>query len=226
MDTSTWLLEARMFPIGSAMQLCNMIRALHTKRQLTFVVLLTALICSMGCSSPAYIWAKDVPAERAKPAVETNTIHRGDIIGITVMGHATLSGQQTVGDDGTISMSDVGTLNVSDKTVQQAAQLIEEQLGKILTSPKVSVLVVSRFLEVSILGEVSSPGKYRVQTGDGVANALALAGGLTEFGHPSQIYLVRASEPHRIRFRLKDLLSGGNSARAFALRDGDILVVE
>ena len=111
-------------------------------------------------------------------------------------------------------------------TNAQAEELTAQRLMNILKAPKVSILVVTRFLEVSVLGEVRNPGKYPVQSGDGVANAIALAGGITEFGNSNEIYLVRDAEPLRIRFRLRDLLRGGDSARRFALRDGDILVVK
>ena len=77
-----------------------------------------------------------------------------------------------------------------------------------------------------MLGEVRSPGKYQLKSGDGVATAIAISGGITEFGNDNSVYLVREDEPMRIRFRMKDLVRGGKSARAFALRDGDLLVVE
>ena len=98
--------------------------------------------------------------------------------------------------------------------------------AKIIAEPKVAIVVVSRSIDVTVLGEVSRQGKYKLKAGDGVPNALALAGGVTEFGNENAVYLVRSNEPLRIRFRMKDLLQGGNSATAFALRDGDLIVVE
>jgi protein involved in polysaccharide export with SLBB domain len=143
-----------------------------------------------------------------------------------VVGQATLSGVQTVGADGTILITDVGTVVLGGATVQEAAARIEQRFANILQSPQVSVIVVTRMIEVTLLGEVRTPGKYPLQSGDGVASAIALAGGLTEYANSSAIYLVRQGEPLRIRFRMRDLLKGGESARAFALRDGDILLVD
>lgn len=148
------------------------------------------------------------------------------MVAITVVGQVALSGTQTVGADGSVVIPDLGTVPLDGTTVEQANARIEQRLLSILQSPKVSVVVVTRMIEVSLLGEVHTPGKYALQSGDGVANAIALAGGLTEYANSSAIYLIRSGEPYRIRFRMKSLLRGGDSARAFALRDGDILLVE
>lgn len=191
--------------------------------------LLLALVLgtfSLGCSSTPYVWAQDIPKERSEPDPARTTLAAGDVIAMTVLAQTALSGQQPVGVDGTITIPNVGAVPVAGKTTKQAEDVIERNLTSILTEPKVSVVVISRSIEVSILGEVQRPGKFQLKSGDGLASALALAGGVTEFGNENAIYLVRDTEPLRIRFRLKDLVRGGRSARAFALRDGDLLVIE
>lgn len=187
--------------------------------------LFLAFLPHLACTTANYVWASQIPIDRAQPAPESKLIGRGDVISISVVGQAALSTSQPVGSDGSVVIPDVGAVSVGGLTTDQAEKAIEGRLSSMFKSPKVSLLVVTRFIEVSLLGEVQNPGKYAVQSGDGVANAIALAGGLTEFGSPNEIYLVRSGEPLRIRFRMKDLLKGGDSARRFALRDGDILVV-
>jgi polysaccharide export outer membrane protein len=179
-----------------------------------------------GCSSAGYVWADQIPKVRAQPAPESNVIGQSDVISLSVVGHPELTATQPVGVDGSVVLPNVGAIPVGGLTIAQAEALTAQRLANILQSPKVSILVVTRFIQVSLLGEIRSPGKYSVQSGDGVADAIALAGGITEFGNSSEIYLVRAGEPLRIRFRLRDLLQGGDSARTFALRHGDILVVK
>jgi len=148
------------------------------------------------------------------------------VVNITVLGQASLSSIATVNADGTVNLPNVGAVMIAGQTQAEAATTIERSLANILQQPRVSVTVVSRMIQVSLLGEVRNPVKYLVQSGDGIATVLAQAGGLTEFAGKSSIYLVRESEPRRIRFRFDDLLSGGNSARAFILLDGDILLVK
>lgn len=196
------------------------------KRILAVALLSVSLTALNGCAKTPYTWASDIPAERAQPAPERKTIESGDVILVTVLAQDTLSGQHVIGADGTIALPNVGTVAVAGQSVKNAEAAIKQRLTSILNEPVVSIVVVTRTIEVSILGEVSTPGKYQLRPGDGVASALAVAGGLNEFGDENSVYLVRSGEPLRIRFRLKDLVRGGDSARSFALRDGDLLVVE
>src|SRR5690606_31387429 len=137
-----------------------------------------------------------------------------------------LSGPHTVGIDGTISVPDVGAVALGGMTSKEANKAVETALSKILAAPKVTVVIVASTIEVTVLGEVGAQGKHQLKSGDGVAEAIAMAGGMGEFGNPTRIFLVRSGEPRRIRFRMKGLLRGGDSARKFALQDGDLIVVE
>lgn len=188
-------------------------------------MLLIALL-ALGCSKAPFVWAADVPAERAAPEEASKLLQGGDIISVSVLGQEEMSARHTVGADGTILLPSVGAVAIAGKTAKEAEAVLVSRLATVLEEPRVSVLVISRQIEIGILGEVTSPGKYQLRNGDGVAAAIAVAGGLTEFGNANGIYLIRESEPRRIRFRMQELLLGGNSARAFALRDGDIVFVE
>lgn len=179
-----------------------------------------------GCSKTPYVWAESIPADRAAPAEDRQKIAAGDSVSIVVKGHPDFSGPQTVGSDGNVILANIGSVGIGGLAPKEAASTISSRLSRLIDSPSVSVSVLSRSVSVTVLGEVNTPGKYVLKSGDGVAAAIALAGGLTEFAKRNSIYLIRSNEPTRIRFRMKDLLRGGNSARAFALRDGDLLTVE
>jgi polysaccharide export outer membrane protein len=61
----------------------------------------------------------------------------------------------------------------------------------------------------------------------GVAQALAAAGGLTDYANRDRIFVVRSSgNPSRVRFTFNDLASGEATATRFTLRKGDVVVVE
>lgn len=190
------------------------------------VVALLLLMTVSACSTTPYVWAADLPQERARPDPERATFAAGDGLVVTVSGEEGLSGAHVVGIDGTIALPNVGAVHISGLSTKAAESAVKKRLSRILAEPHVSIVVISRSIEISVLGEVTSRGKYLLKAGDGVATALALAGGVTEFGNKNAIFLIRATEPLRIRFRMKDLLRGGSSAEAFALRDGDLLVVE
>jgi polysaccharide export outer membrane protein len=60
-----------------------------------------------------------------------------------------------------------------------------------------------------------------------VADALAAAGGLTEFAHKDRIYVLRRQPtPVRIRFQFNQLFEQGNLAARFTLRPGDVVLVD
>ncbi len=190
------------------------------------LLLLLLTTCVTGCSKAPYVWASQVSAERAAPREDFKTIRSGDIVAVAVVGQPLMSAEHTVGADGTIALPNVGSVYLGGKSRPEAEKELQAKFAQILESPRVSLVIVSRHIEVSVLGEVRSPGKYQLKSGDGVATAIAISGGITEFGNDNSVYLVREDEPMRIRFRMKDLVRGGKSARAFALRDGDLLVVE
>lgn len=189
-------------------------------------LLLFAILFLTACSTTPYVWGNDLPPERAKPEEPSKTINPGDTISVLVAAQPAMSGEHQVGTDGTVVIPNAGAVKVGGETPSKAAATIERQLSTILQEPNVTVVMGARRVEVDVLGEVQKPGKYMVQSGDGVASAIALAGGLTEFASRNSIYVVRPGEPLRIRFRMEDLVRGGDSARSFALRSGDLLVVE
>ena len=131
-----------------------------------------------------------------------------------------------MGADGAITLPEIGAVKVVGHPPEEAGRVLTVRIAAIIQAPRVSVVVAQRKLQVAILGEVRTPGKYQLATGDGVVEAVASAGGLGEFANGNAIYLVREDEPVRIRFRMKDLLRGGAGARSFTLRDGDLIIVE
>lgn len=196
-------------------------------RQLAHLCIVLILLgSSVGCGGPSYVWARDVPPDRALPASGDERIRLGDTVAVTVSGQPQLSGTFLVGADGAVTLPDVGAIRLAGNRPEEAARLLTTRIATIIQAPRVSVVVAQRRVQVAILGEVRSPGKYQLAAGDGVVEAIATAGGLGEFANGNAIYLVRADEPVRIRFRMKDLLKGGASARSFILRDGDLLIVE
>lgn len=202
------------------------LREALVKAPLALICAYCCLVCLACGGGAAYVWASEVPQERASLPPASEIIRPGDVVAVTVAGQATLSGQFTVGADGTVTLPDVGPVPIGGKRPNQAVAVLAARVATIIESPRVSAVVVQRRVEVAVLGQVRTPGKYLLTAGNGIVEAIAMAGGLGEFANSSAIYLVRESEPVRIRFRMKDLVAGGTSARSFPLKDGDLLIVE
>ncbi|HSC86079.1 MAG TPA: polysaccharide biosynthesis/export family protein [Polyangiaceae bacterium] len=187
------------------------------------IPLVALLGLGTACAPTApFVWASDVHAQPEETAASPGPIRAGDTLTVVVEGHDNMSGTPVVSTTGFIVVPTVGPILVLARTPEEVKVDLTKRLSASLENPQVSVVIAARRLQISVLGEVKAPGKYLADPSDGVANALALAGGLTEFADDDSIFLVRGSQT-RVRFRMTDLTSGKTPVR---LLDHDLIVVE
>lgn len=184
-----------------------------------------------GCpasSGGPYVWAKDYAAP-ARPE-GAYTIGVGDLLNVQVYDNEKLSTRARVRADGKISVPLISDVSVEGKSPNQLAREIENTLKvqNLVLSPRVNVVVEEvQPLKVSVLGAVSRAGMLSLDPGSGLAEALASAGGLTEFAHRDQIYVLRKTpQPVRIRFTFDSLVDGSGPAASFRLQTGDVIVAK
>lgn len=81
---------------------------------------------------------------------------------------------------------------------------------------------------VAVAGEVARPAIYEYLTGQHVADALALAGGLKAAAYPGLLHLQRVENGQRVERTLdaRALLANAKHADNMPLQDGDVLAVE
>lgn len=114
---------------------------------------------------------------------ESLLIGPGDLIQVDVMETPEMEQQVRVSDAGTVTLAYVGTLNVSGQTPASAASIIQKALidKKVMRQPQVSVKVEEYATQdVSVLGQVRTPGTYAITTPQTILKILSLAGGLTD----------------------------------------------
>lgn len=93
---------------------------------------------------------------------------------------SSISGDYTVGPDGTISLPFVGALQAAGKTTDEVAGQIGKDLQQslgLIDQPSASV-EIEQYRPVFISGDVETPGQYPYQPGLTVLKAVSLAGGL------------------------------------------------
>jgi polysaccharide biosynthesis/export protein len=96
----------------------------------------------------------------------------------------------TVDEDGFIGFSFVDKLKVQGLTIMEAQKTIQTVLNEYFTDVNVVVKLVN--FQVSLLGEVNSPGTYLINREyANILQALSLAGGVTEFAEIKRVKLVR-----------------------------------
>jgi polysaccharide export outer membrane protein len=192
----------------------------------TWCLMLVALLGIECSATGSYVWAHEVPETLVRP--QESRIEPGDEITVTVRDQESLSGQVRVADDGYVVLPVLGAFQLSGQTTEAAEKAITDRLRGIVVSPQVRVVLAQRQPSaVGVLGEVRAPGQYELASGGGVLEALARAGGLTEFADDDGIFLLRRGDPPlRIRFDYRALVSGDVRGNAIKLRDGDMIVVE
>jgi polysaccharide export outer membrane protein len=191
-------------------------------------VLVAALLLALvRCAHPGpFTWVQDLPEPDTLPPSTRFVVD--DQVLVTVWNQPALSGPHRVRPDGMISLPLAGDVAVVGLTPEGASAAIASALQGLVVDPKVTVeLLASRPPLVAVVGEVRTPGRFELRAHEGVLELLALAGGLTEFADRDGIYVLRRDAGvTRIRFSYPQLERGEPRAVGFALRDGDVIVVE
>jgi len=119
----------------------------------------------------------------ARAQNESLLIGPGDLLQMDVIDTPEMEQQVRVTDSGTISLAYIGSVNVAGETPSQAAAEIQAMLiqKKVMVHPQVTIRVQEYATQdVSVLGQVKSPGTYPITTPQSILRVLSLAGGLTE----------------------------------------------
>ena len=114
---------------------------------------------------------------------ESLLIGPGDLIQVNVMDTPEMEQQVRVTDDGNVPLAYIGSMHVAGETPASAAASIEQALiaKKVMVHPQVAVRMMELATQdVSILGQVHTPGTYSITTPQTILKILSLAGGLTE----------------------------------------------
>jgi protein involved in polysaccharide export with SLBB domain len=168
------------------------------------------------------------PPESARAAA-SSAVRPGDALEIRVFDEDRFGGEFQVGDDGAIDFPMVGSLDVTGKTKDEVARMLEQRLADgFLNNPQVSVQVKQRGnREVSVLGQVNKAGSFDYRDGLTVVQAVSLAGGPGAFAAPARVKVTRRTgvgdETVTFEVSLPAIFNG--KAEDLVLRPGDIVFV-
>jgi polysaccharide export outer membrane protein len=194
------------------------------------LLLVTVLGLSSACRHAGeYVWARDVVADSA--ADPPYVIAPGDVLAVRVWNDEGLGGRTKVRSDGKISLQFVDDVPAAGLSPRDLARSLEVRLAGYVNAPRVTVaLEDEKLVSVSVLGEVAKPGVYDLLAGSGVLQALASAGGMTQWASDDGIFVLRrkpeGGPPLRIRFTHDALARAEDASATFRLRRGDVVVVE
>lgn len=197
-------------------------------RAFAFAVLLLPAVFAAGVSI-AFAQV-DQDSEAASPFEIDASYHiqGGDQIAIAIDDDPTLAQSLTVLDDGTIDFPPVGVLNIGGLSPQEASHFIAMRLAPYMKRPQVVVSVVKEgVLEVTVLGDVKTPGKYELRSQGRLLDAIAAAGGIddVETGVYPDARIATPGGGDVATISLQNLLQNGDISLDVPLEQGAVVYV-
>jgi polysaccharide export outer membrane protein len=153
----------------------------------------------------------------------------GDSIHVQVYEHDDLTTDDRISDNAHITFPLLGEVNIAGMRTVAAAAYIGELLTqkKLVKNPLVTIKVVeSASQQVSVLGQVNKPGKYKIQAKATLLEIVAEAGGISATGDDHAI-IVRneGGESRRFEVSLGDMLERGLLSQNITLERQDVIYV-
>lgn len=151
-----------------------------------------------------------------------------DVLGIVFWREAELSGDVTVRPDGRITLPVIGELVAAGLRPDELQKQILELAGKYINDPNVAVVVRTiNSRKIFVTGRVADPGTFDLRGTMTVMQAIAMAGGLTEYANGKNITILRKTtgRTEALKFNYSDVARGRNLEQDVVLRPGDTVVV-
>lgn len=189
----------------------------------------TSVALLAGCAAAALLGAcghTDLPPPVS--AVGEYRLGRGDLIDVQVWKEPALSATVPVRPDGRVTLPMAGELEAAGRSTDELRREIAARLVSYVPDPQVSVMVHEiKSANFFVLGEVAHPGVYPLTGAVTVIEAMAMAGGPTEFARTGRLVVLRPGQgdakPARYQVDLGDVVKG--KAPPLPLRSGDTLYV-
>ena len=178
--------------------------------------------------------AENLPTAPIAPAMTAADpvikLGAGDTVAVQVYGRPEMTTSTYVADNGTIGMPLAGAVQVAGLSPADAANAVAAALrqGGFLVNPQVTVTLSQfRSQQISVLGEVKTPGRYSIESKTSVLDLLAQAGGETDNGADT-IYVLRPQPNggiNRIAIDLRSLRDQSATIPTLPVRAGDSVYV-
>lgn len=170
---------------------------------------------------------------RAEPAGETEPapyrVGPGDVLQIDVWKEPDASSAAiVVRPDGRISLAMIGEVRAAGLTPAELEKTLVERFGGFIKNPRVTVIVRDpNSQKVYLIGELRREGAIRMAGPMTVLQALAEAGGITDYAKPKQIYVLRVVHGRQLRlpFDYAAVVKGLKVEQNVTLLPGDTIVV-
>lgn len=162
-------------------------------------------------------------------AKQEYTVHAGDILEVFVWKEEGLHREVLVQPDGQFFFPLVGNVDAAGNSPTAITSMMEKKLTKFINTPIVSVSVKHiGGNKVYVLGKVKNPGEFVLSHPLDVTQALARAGGFSQFADVNKVKVLRSGsggEKISLGFNYQKVLQGKSLQQNIQLQSGDVVLV-
>ncbi len=154
----------------------------------------------------------------------------GDEVMIDIWGASEDHLRQTISPEGSIMISSIGPVYLNGMTISDANKHIKNTFSRKYAGMSDSETDVQltlgqvRTIQVDILGEVATPGTFRMSPFSSVFHALYRAGGINDIGSMRNIQVLRNGKKIA-GVDIYEYLFNGKTAGNIRLQEGDVIIV-
>ena len=151
-----------------------------------------------------------------------------DVLYIHVWKEESLTRTIPVRMDGKISLPLIQEIKAAGLTPLQLKEVLTTRFKEFIENPIVSVTVMeANSCKVYVMGQVKSPGVYRLRSETTLVQIIPSAGGFTEWANQKKILIVRKEDglEKRIKVNYKKIMSGKDTGSNIILKAGDTIIV-
>lgn len=131
----------------------------------------------------------------------------------------------TVNDTGYIEVPILGEILVEGYTIKEVQEIVQNKTDEHLNNAISNVKLVSFF--ITFLGEINGQGKHTImQDNIHLLDAVALAGGISDYGDRTNVLIVRQTKTGTKTFRVDLTKRSLLTSDKFYLLPNDIVIVE
>jgi len=190
------------------------------------LLLAAALLGSCSIFSPDPVSTR--VAERPDPPPQPYVIGKDDVLNIIVWREPQLSGKVLVASDGTITLPLAPAVPAAGLTCEELQKELARRLDNFTRAPNITVRVADpRSRVFYALGEVHTPGMFPMHSDEVLSQALAQAGGFTDYADPGSIKILRHTpvKDIEITVNFNRVASGKDLQADIPLKPGDTITV-
>jgi polysaccharide export outer membrane protein len=188
------------------------------------IIIALPLVCFM-----AAIFPLSLPASQRTGTLPILDYKIGakDVLQITVFELPDLNQTVRVSEDGSVSLSLLGKVDVAGLTAQELEKKLVSILDQKYTKNAHVTVFIKEFQKVAVLGAVGKPGMYELLGPTTLLQVIAQAGGLTAQAM-SELYIYREGKDgqrSKITIKLEDLMVHGNQDFNIDLQAKDQVII-